>query len=90
MPQESDLESITVDSITTEVVKKIANMVEADPLELEPPLYAVIDIDAVERLFATAENAPGAGTLSLTFEYQGYQVVIEHEDEAVVSVTQTN
>lgn len=90
MPQESDLESISVDSITTEIVKKIANMEAADPLELEPPLYAVIDIDAVERLFATAENTPAAGTLSLTFEYHGYHVTIEHEDEATVSVTQAD
>ncbi|QLD88204.1 hypothetical protein HWV07_03805 [Natronomonas salina] len=90
MPNDDDSQSINVDSITTRVVKRIAIMEGVDPLELQPPLYSIIDIDAVEGLFASAADDRPEGTISVEFEYQGYQVTIESDDEVYVRVKQTD
>lgn len=89
MPNDEDSEPINGDSITTRVVKRIAIMEGVDPLELQPPLYSIIDIDAVEELFASVADDRSDGTISVEFEYQGYQVTIESDDEVYVRVKQT-
>lgn len=90
MPKDEDSPSINGDSITTRVVKRIAIMEGVDPLELQPPLYSIIDIDAVEDLFASVADDRSDGTISVEFEYQGYQVTIESDDEVYVRVKQTD
>lgn len=90
MPNDEDSEPINGDSITTRVVKRIAIMEGVDPLELQPPLYSIIDIDAVEDLFASAADDRSDGAISVEFEYQGYQVTIESDDEVYVRVKQTD
>lgn len=90
MPNDEDSEPINGGSITTRVVKRIAIMEGVDPLELQPPLYSIIDIDAVEDLFASAADDRSDGTISVEFEYQGYQVTIESDDEVYVRVKQTD
>ncbi|MFC4451874.1 HalOD1 output domain-containing protein [Halorussus aquaticus] len=41
-----------VGNVCNEVVKKVAEVEDVDPLELTPPLSEVIDSDALESLFA--------------------------------------
>lgn len=90
MPNDDDSQPIHGDSITTRVVKRIAIMEGLDPLELHPPLYSIVDIDAVEDLFASAVDDQPDGTISVEFEYQGYQVAVESDDEVSVRVKQTD
>lgn len=90
MPNEDDSQSMNGNSITTKVVKRVAIMEGVDPLELQPPLYSTVDIDALEDLFTSAVDDRTEGTISIEFEYQGYQVTIESDDEVSVRVKQTD
>jgi len=44
--------TVPVDNVTNEVIKTVAEIKDVDPLEVTPPLYEVIDPDALESLFA--------------------------------------
>ena len=62
-------------SVTNEVVEKVAEAEDVGPLELTPPLYEVIDPDALDKLFAsmpTADRMEG----QVTFSYNGYEVTV--------------
>jgi hypothetical protein len=54
------------------VVETVADAEGVDPVDLEPPLYEVIDAEALDRLFRG-----GAG--EVTFEYAGYEVTVDSE-----------
>lgn len=68
LPQTSTVQS---DDVILEVVEKIAAAENVDPLELTPPLYDVVDPDALEKLF---DNDRTLGTF--TFNYRGYEVSV--------------
>ena len=61
----------TVDNVSNEVVKRVAEAEDVDPLELTPPLYEVIDPDALESLFAN-DRVLG----KVIFNYVGYEVSV--------------
>jgi len=58
-------------SICQSVVKSIAEAEGTDPIELTPPLYDVIDSDALESLFA---NNQAVG--KVVFNYNSYEVSV--------------
>lgn len=60
-----------VENVCVEVVEKVAEGEDVDPLELTPPLYEVIDPDALENLFA---NGQALG--KVIFNYNGYEVSV--------------
>lgn len=62
-------------NVSDEVVEKVAEVEDVDPLELTPPLYDVIDPDALDKLFA---SMPTAGRMEgqVTFSYNGYEVTV--------------
>lgn len=57
--------------ITQAVVEAIAEAEGIDPLELAPPLYDVVDPDALENLFT---NSQALG--KLIFNYKDYEVSV--------------
>lgn len=59
--------------VGTAVVEGVAAVTNRSPLDL-PPLQDVVDLDAVDQLFASAPP-----DLSLTFEYAGCEVTVEPE-----------
>ncbi|MHB9287038.1 HalOD1 output domain-containing protein [Halobacteriales archaeon Cl-PHB] len=63
------------EALSTAVVRAVADREGVDPIDLEQPLYAVVDSEALDDLFSTAEG-------SVTFEYHGY-VVTAHSDGTV-------
>lgn len=73
----------TVESLTAEIVENVALVKGVDPLELEPPLQTVVDLDAVEDIMAPVDSGPRSDAVSLTFEYGDLAVTIEREDDDV-------
>lgn len=55
------------------VVEALAEQEGVEPRALDPPLYEVVNPDALDTLFWTDEGAPGA----VTFMYNGYRVVVD-------------
>ncbi|QLD88819.1 hypothetical protein HWV07_07135 [Natronomonas salina] len=78
-----------VESLTAEIVEHVALLEDKDPLELQPPLQSVIDLDAVEAIMAPSDNCPRDGAVSLAFEYRDYQVMVERDDDVTVRVNQS-
>ncbi|WP_135536725.1 HalOD1 output domain-containing protein [Halostella pelagica] len=65
---------------STWIVEALADAVDIDPVALHPPLYDVIDLDTLDRLF-------GSGNVTtVEFEYHGTAVTVR-EDEIVVDGT---
>lgn len=54
---------------STAVVEAVATAEGVDPVDVEQPLYEVVDVDALDKLLV---DCPGR----LTFEYYGYEVTL--------------
>ena len=67
----------SAEALTTRVVTEIADREGVDPLELSPPLNAVIDGDAIEALFA-GENRD---QVELEFTYADHRVTLVGADD---------
>lgn len=71
-------------TLTERIVAAVANAADCSSREL-PPLYEVIDPDALDRLFApTYEGGPRSDG-RVMFEYAGYEVVIHSPSDVDVS-----
>ena len=66
------------DAPATQVVEVIADLEDADPVEL-PSIYRRID-DLIADLFSTPPPADADATL--TFTYHGYRIRVEQDGEA--------
>lgn len=86
MTRDGEFRVREVESLTTEIVENISLTEGVDPLELEPPLQTVIDLDAVEDLMAPTDRVARPGPVSLTFEYGDLEVTIERDDDISVRV----
>lgn len=58
-------------SICDEVVTRVAEREGVDELDLDVPLFDVVDPDALESLF---RNTNG----TVRFQYHGYDVTVDH------------
>lgn len=67
-----------MDRISVEIVDAIANSTGTDPLALDPPLYDVVDTDALDRLVEQGSST------RIEFGYAGHTVVVDAD--GVVSV----
>ncbi|WP_459807299.1 HalOD1 output domain-containing protein [Halopiger thermotolerans] len=66
----------TDESVTVQLVRALADAADVDPVELSPPLYDVVDPDALEALFAPTEG----GTTRrgrVEFTYAEYRVTVD-------------
>lgn len=67
--------------ITSHVVEAIVAAADVDPLALDPPLYDVVDVEAVARLV-------GCDALdAVSFDYDGHAVVVHGDGTVVVDGT---
>jgi hypothetical protein len=64
------------------VVETVAAREGVHPTDLEPQLYEVVDPDALETLLATA--ATGQSSVTVAFEYAGYDVVVASDGTMTV------
>lgn len=60
-------------SLTEQIVRKVADLENVDPIKLNPPLGEVLDPDALSALF----EDPGHAVQRLTFVYKEYEILIE-------------
>lgn len=70
-----------IDELSTDVITAIADEEGVDPMDLEPPLYEVVDLDALEMLFDRDADVEGR----FVFSYNGYDVTVTSGGEVSVS-----
>lgn len=61
-----------VEQISFRVIESIADARDADPTDLDVPLYWEIDLEALDRLCTN-----GADGLAVTFTYDGTTVTVQ-------------
>lgn len=71
-------------TVSEVVIEAVAEAEGIDPVELTPPLYDVIDPDALERFFCRPPSADQMQT-RVTFPYSGYEVTVT--DGGAVNLT---
>lgn len=86
MTNTGTIRSNTRGSLTSRIVEKVAESEGVDPTELQPPLYVVIEPDALNAVFADAESDAPRKAGRVEFTYCGYQVVVRSDGQ--VSVTE--
>lgn len=76
---------VQIDSPSTAVVVALAEAKGIDPIELETPLYDVINPEALDMLFEsrTAAASESAGVVSFTID--GYEVTVTSNQEVTVT-----
>lgn len=72
--------------LSTKVSKEIAAREGVDPLQLDEPMYDVIDVGALETLVETAGSRDG-GSIEVEFTYYGYDVVVDETGDVTVTPT---
>ena len=72
-------------SLSTTVAMGIAQMRDADPLDVHPELYEAVDPDALDALFQSAgsDGSPGGGKLTLPID--GLSVEIFDDGKIIVT-----
>lgn len=75
--------SNTANTLTT-IVEEISNLEGVEPTELRPPLYDVIDPDALSAVFAATESGNSREGGRIEFTYCGYEVVVQGDGQVTV------
>ena len=65
----------TPESVSVAVVTAVADVIERDPMTIEP-LSTVIDPDALDRLFASTDPTAQRGSGRVTFPLEGCEVTV--------------
>lgn len=64
--------------LSTRVITAIAAHADEEPHRLSPPLYEVVDLDALD------EVARSDASVRVRFEYEGYDVTASSDGDVVV------
>lgn len=64
------------ETVTEAIVDAIADAEGVSPLDLEPPLAAAVDPDALEGLVESMGRSPGDEPGHVQFIYSGYTVTV--------------
>lgn len=65
------------------VVEAVAAVKGVSPTDLHPPLYAVVDPDALDELVSSLYCCPDESTGHVTFPYGGYEVTVSADGVSV-------
>jgi hypothetical protein len=63
-------------SVTQRVIAEIAAAEGTPDDELSPPLYSVIDSDALDAMFPVGQHARKGRQVEVSFQYRGYRVSV--------------
>lgn len=77
-------QSVSSSSPVTTVVELVADREGTDPMELRPPLYDVIDPEALNALFAPTSRGRLRESGQVSFEYLGYDVTVRGDGDVSV------
>lgn len=80
----SEVELSTTWEPSMEVIESIAAAEGVDPIDLDPPIHAVIDLDALDALFSPTSGIPRPDG-RVEFEYAGYDVVVSSDGSVSVN-----
>lgn len=69
---------------STLIIELIADLEGVDPAELSPPLYSVIDPDALDALFGSSTDDEPQTAGHVDFEYCGYEIRIQSDGEVAI------
>lgn len=72
-------------NIIREIVCTIADHEAVDPLNLDPPLGAVVNTDLIEAVAADSRDNETMVSSPLEFEYHGYIITVDSTGEVAVS-----
>ncbi|XVH32624.1 HalOD1 output domain-containing protein [Haloferacaceae archaeon DSL9] len=61
-----------VDSTSRKIVEAVAKATNTSPMDLSPPLYETIDLEALETLVHSHERS----AIRVTFRYRGHDVTV--------------
>ncbi|MEY7851529.1 HalOD1 output domain-containing protein [Natrarchaeobius sp. A-rgal3] len=70
------------ESTSVKIAKKVAAHDGTSPSDLEPPLYAAVDTDALDALFRPSTTR--GSDLCLEFTYRGYTISVTAPQEVEV------
>lgn len=65
------------------VITNIAEQEGIDPLDMSPPLYDVLDPEALDRLLEPRYDGTARPDVDVTFTYRGYTVTV---DDSTVTI----
>lgn len=68
--------------LSMEVIDAIAEQEGIDPIDLETPIYEVIDLDAVDAL-TTGDTS--TNDIEVSFTYEGYEVTVDNDRDIRIS-----
>lgn len=74
----------TAENPSTLIIDLIADLQGVDPVELTPPLYSVIDPDALDALFHSSTGDASQTSGHVDFEYCGYEIRIQSDGEVAI------
>lgn len=69
--------------LSTKVISEVAAREGVDPLELDEPLYDVVDVSALEKMVESARGREG--TFEVTFSYHGYDVRVDATGDVTIT-----
>ncbi len=73
------------DSVSVQIVKKVAAHEGIDPVDVTPPLHTVVETSALDALFdPTIAGHQRSGRV--TFAYRGHTVVVENNEGVEIGV----
>lgn len=64
------------ESLSLAIIEAVAEEEGVDPVRLEPPLYTVLDPDALDQLFQSNGNGTDISIEQVTLTYHGYEVTV--------------
>ena len=70
--------------ITARIVQEIAALENVEPATLSPPMYDVVDPDALNALLSTGVSNRAKSELQVRFEYRNYEVVVSGKGDIEV------
>lgn len=80
----TNLESGSETPPTTVVIEAIAEHEGLDPMDLEQPLYEVINTDALDSIIGYAEVAQAPSDIDVRFSYNGCRVHVSGDGSVAV------
>ncbi|ELY69701.1 HalOD1 output domain-containing protein [Natrinema versiforme] len=74
----------TTETAITRIVDAVADREGVAPTALQPPLYDVIDPEALNALVSSV-NGDDADSFRVSFEYNGYEITVGGDGDVSVS-----
>lgn len=76
-------------SVSTKVIETVASRNDVDPIDLEPPLYETIDLDALDALVTPSGTESTRSGCHIWFTYCGYTVTVDRDGAVTVNESES-